>query len=289
MTAADVGLAHSLGEDTDDGPDLGEARYARSLVRGLAILSCFSSDRPILGIKEIANELHLAQSTTHRYVTTLAALGYLERTRSHKYKLGLHVFDLGRSALSATPLPELARPILEQLRAVTGYTASMGVLDGCDVLLTARATSTRHGNNLIPKRTVGSRLPAHCTSLGKVLLATIPDEDWRTRIGGGPLAKHGPGTITDKARLGRQLGRTRTRGYATSKEELLPDVLAVAVPVYDENAEVTAALSTTAHRSMVPLAAFAQAVTPQLIASAAQLSKLLGYHASDPSSKAAGA
>jgi IclR family pca regulon transcriptional regulator len=263
-----------------DDPDLSEPRYSRSLGRGLAILGLFTQARPVMGVTEIANLLGLTPATTHRYVTTLLELGYLERNRSRKYQLSLRVLELGRAALGSTPLPEHARPVLEQLRT-TGYTASLGVLDGADVLLIGRAASTRRGSRLIPDTAIGARLPAHCTSMGKVLLATLPDETWRSRLGDSPLAKHGPGTITSKRRLEPQLNSVRQQGYATNDQELWPEVLAVAVPVLDEYGEVTAALSLTAHRSMASLPTLIDAGAPPLVNGASRLSERLGHRAPD--------
>jgi len=263
-----------------DDPGLSDPRYVRSLGRGLAILGLFTAARPVLGVAEIANLLGLTPATTHRYVTTLLELGYLERNRSRKYQLSLRVLDLGRAALGATPLPVYARPVLEQLRT-TGYTASLGVLDGADVLLIGRAASTRRGSRLIPNSAIGTRLPAHCTSMGKVLLATLPDETWRSRLGDSRLVKHGPGTITSKSRFDVQLRNVRECGYATSDQELWPEVLAVAVPVLDEYGEVTAALSLTAHRSMTSLPTLIDGGAQPLTNGASRLAERLGYRAPD--------
>src|SRR5947209_16241916 len=132
-------------------PSLREPRYSQSLERGLAILGCFTPSRPVLGIADIADELGMSRSTTHRYVITLVALGYLEQGASRKYRLGLRVTDLGMSALNATGLREHAHPYLEELRQRSSYTASLAVLDGSDVLYVDRARSygrRRRGGDL---------------------------------------------------------------------------------------------------------------------------------------------
>ncbi len=115
-------------------PSLREPRYSQSLERGLAILGCFTPKRPILGIAEIAEDLGMSRSTTHRYVITLVALGYLEQGASRKYRLGLRVTDLGMSALNSTGLREHAHAYLDELRRRSSYTVSLGVLDGTEVL-----------------------------------------------------------------------------------------------------------------------------------------------------------
>src|ERR1700728_1105832 len=106
-------------------PDMDAPRYSQSLARGLAILRCFTPERPVLGIADIADELGMSRSTTHRYVITLVALGYLEQAASRKYRLGLHGTDLGLAALNSTGLREPAHLDLEELRSETACTASL--------------------------------------------------------------------------------------------------------------------------------------------------------------------
>src|ERR1700689_4329467 len=156
-------------------PSLREPRYSQSLERGLAILGCFTPKRPVLGIADIADELGMSRSTTHRYVITLVALGYLEQGASRKYRLGLRVTDLGMSALNSTGLREHSRPYLEELRQRTSYTVNLAVLDGPEILYVDRARSFRRGQSKIDLGlSLGSRLPAYCTSMGKLLLAYLP-------------------------------------------------------------------------------------------------------------------
>src|SRR6202165_2135963 len=164
-------------------PSLREPRYSQSLERGLAILSCFTAKRPVLGIADIADELGMSRSTTHRYVITLVALGYLEQGASRKYRLGLRVTDLGMSALNSTGLREHSHPYLEELRERTSYTVNLAVLEGSDVLYVDRARSFRRGQSKIDfDLRPGSRLPAYCTSMGKLLLANLPEPEQRELV-----------------------------------------------------------------------------------------------------------
>ena len=165
-------------------PSLREPRYSQSLERGLAILGCFTPERPVLGIADIADELGMSRSTTHRYVITLVALGYLEQGASRKYRLGLRVTDLGMSALNSTGLREHSRPYLEELRQRTSYTVNLAVLDGPEILYVDRARSFRRGQSKIDLGlSLGSRLPAYCTSMGKLLLAYLPEHEQRNLLG----------------------------------------------------------------------------------------------------------
>jgi len=201
-------------------PSLREPRYSQSLERGLAILGCFTPKRPVLGIADIADELGMSRSTTHRYVITLVALGYLEQGASRKYRLGLRVTDLGMSALNSTGLREHAHPYLEELRQRTSYTASLATLDGADILYVDRVRSFRRGHgkaelDLHP----GSRLPAYCTAMGKLLLANLPEAEQRDLIASIKPSKRGPNTITSKKALREELDEVLDAGFAVNDED----------------------------------------------------------------------
>ncbi|HTD57464.1 MAG TPA: IclR family transcriptional regulator [Solirubrobacteraceae bacterium] len=263
-------------------PILRGPRYSQSLERGLAILGCFTSEHPVLGIADIADELGMSRSTTHRYVTTLLALGYLEQGRSRKYRLGLRVTDLGMSALNSTGLREHVHPFLEELRERTGYTIGLAVLDGPEILYVDRARSWRRTERdtdigLYP----GSRMPAYCTAMGKVLLAHLPDEVQRELIAQLRLERNTPSTITSKQGLRAELERISEDGYALNDQELRPGLQAIAVPVRDESREVVAAVGIAASPEAISLAELADALGPHLISTAARISSRLGYRRDD--------
>src|ERR1700744_3641026 len=126
-------------------PSLREPRYSQSLERGLAILGCFTPERPVLGIADIADELGMSRSTTHRYVITLVALGYVEKGASRKYRLGLKVSEVRMAALRSPSLRDPPHPYLEGLRLQSSYPVNPGILDGTEVLFLDRARSFRRG------------------------------------------------------------------------------------------------------------------------------------------------
>jgi IclR family transcriptional regulator, pca regulon regulatory protein len=263
-------------------PILRGPRYSQSLERGLAILGCFTSEHPVLGIADIADELGMSRSTTHRYVTTLLALGYLEQGRSRKYRLGLRVTDLGMSALNSTGLREHVHPFLEELRERTGYTIGLAVLDGAEVLYVDRARSWRRAERetdlgLHP----GSRMPAYCTAMGKVMLANLPDVVQRDLIAQLKLERHSPSTITSKQALRAELELIREDGYAINDQELRPGLQAIAVPVRDESREVVAAVGIAASPEAISVAELTDALGPHLISTAARISSRLGYRRDD--------
>jgi IclR family pca regulon transcriptional regulator len=263
-------------------PILRGPRYSQSLERGLAILGCFTSEHPVLGIADIADELGMSRSTTHRYVTTLLALGYLEQGRSRKYRLGLRVTDLGMSALHSTGLRENVHPFLEELRERTGYTIGLAVLDGTEILYVDRARSWRRAERetdlgLHP----GSRMPAYCTAMGKVLLANLPEEVQRDLIAQLQLERNTPRTITSKQALRTELERISENGYALNDQELRPGLQAIAVPVRDESREAVAAIGIAASPEAITVAELTDALGPHLISTAARISSRLGYRRDD--------
>jgi IclR family transcriptional regulator, pca regulon regulatory protein len=263
-------------------PSLREPRYSQSLERGLAILSCFTPSRPVLGIADIADHLGMSRSTTHRYVITLVALGYLEQGASRKYRLGLRVTDLGMSALNSTGLREHSYPYLQELRQRTSYTVSLGVLDGADILYVDRAPSFRRGQSEVGLDLhPGSRLPAYCTSMGKLLLANLPESEQRELLTSMKLTKRGPNTITSKKALRDELDEVRTAGFAVNDEELAAELYSISAPVRNENREVVAAIDMAAHSSMISLAEMVDALGPHLVSTADRVSARLGYRRDD--------
>jgi IclR family pca regulon transcriptional regulator len=275
--------SETKGQDDDRAvPTLSEPRYSQSLERGLAILACFTPSRPVRGIADIADELGMSRSTTHRYVVTLVALGYLQQGAARKYRLSLRVTDLGMSALSSTDLREHAHPYMEELCRRTSYTTSLAVLDAADILFVERVDSYRRGQarvnlNLRP----GSRLPAYCTSVGKLLLAHLPEGEQRKLIASMKLTKRGPNTITSKNALRDELDEIREAGFAVDDEELAAELCSIAAPVHDEAREVVAAVDLSAHTSMISVEQMMGALGPHLISTADRVSARLGYRRED--------
>jgi IclR family pca regulon transcriptional regulator len=263
-------------------PRLREPRYSQSLERGLAILTCFTPQRPVMGIADIADELGMSRSTTHRYMITLVELGYLEQGGSRKYRLGLRVTDLGMSALNSMSLREYARPDLEELRQETRFTVNLAILDGSEILYVDRVRGSRPGQSKIDFALhVGSRLPASCTALGKLLLAYLPDAKQEALIASLKLAKGGPNAIASKKALKAELGQISEEGLAVDDEELAAEVQAIAAPVRSSGGEVIAAVGLVGLRSMITVDELVVSLSPHLIATAARISARLGFRRDD--------
>jgi IclR family transcriptional regulator, pca regulon regulatory protein len=265
-------------------PRLREPRYSQSLERGLAILTCFTPQRPVRGIADIADELGMSRSTTHRYVITLVELGYLEQGASRKYRLGRRVTDLGMSALNSMSVREQARPDLEALRRETRFTVDLAILDGSEILCVDRVRGSRVGRYKIDfDLHVGSRLPASCTALGKLLLAYLPDVEQEALIRSLKLAKGGPNAISSKKALKVELGQISEEGLAVDDEELAREVQAIAAPVRSSEGEVIAAVELVGSRSMITVDELVVSLSPHLIATAARISARLGFRGDDES------
>ncbi|HEX4466413.1 MAG TPA: IclR family transcriptional regulator [Solirubrobacteraceae bacterium] len=263
-------------------PSLREPRYSQSLERGLAILGCFTPSRPVLGIADIADDLGMSRSTTHRYVITLLALGYLEQGASRKYRLGMRVTDLGMAALNSTGLGEHAQPYLDELRQRTSYTTTISVLDGTEILCVASSRTYRRGiSDLERRHEPGSRLPAHATAIGKMLMAHLPDSEQRDVIAEITPTKLGPKTITGKRALRDELVQIRGGSLALNDEELAAEMLSVAAPVRNGSGEVVAAVNVTAPSSVIAIDEMVDVLGPHLISTADRISQRLGYRRAD--------
>ena len=259
-------------------PDLSEPRYSQSLERGLAILEAFTPERPVLGIADIADTLGMSRSTTHRYVTTLLALGYLDQGAKRKYRLGLRVTDLGMSALNSTGLREHAHADLLELARRAGYTTSLAVLDGGEIFYIDQAHGIRRRQSADGVDIgLGSSLPAYCTALGKVLLAYLPERERGELLSAVTLQRRGPNTITSKSKLREELAQVRDEGFAVEDEELAAGRIAISAPVLDEAGEIAAAIDMAAQAPGIALEELASGLGPHLISTADRISSRLGY------------
>jgi len=263
-------------------PDFSGPRYSQSLARGLAIMECFKPGRLVLGIADIAEELGMSRSTTHRYLATLVALGYMEQDKSRKYRLSLRVTDLGMSALNSTGLREHAHSILDELRHRSTFTASLAVLDGHEIVYVDRLVRYQRGQDEADIGLgIGSRLPASCTAMGKILLAHLPRDERREMLSRVILERRGPKAIMGKKALLAELKGVLEEGYATEDEEVAMDRIAIAAPVCNESKAVVAAIELSAHLSTITVEQLADGLRPHLIAAADRISARLGHRRED--------
>jgi IclR family pca regulon transcriptional regulator len=251
---------------------------SQSLERGLAILSAFKPATPELGISELARVLGLTRSTSHRYVSTLARLGYLQQNpQSRKYRLGPRVLDLGFSAINSMELRQIAATHLQQLSDETGHTVNMAILDGTDIVYIERCRSQQQGQREIDLNLhVGSRLPAYCTSMGKVLLAGLGSDERRAVLDEVQFQQRGPNTL-DRRALEQALDVVADAGIAVNNEELAYGLRSIAMPVRDRSGAVAAAINLAVHRSLVSMDDLVIRLSPALKRTAMEISARIGY------------
>ncbi len=255
------------------------ASHSQSLERGLSILSAFGSGRPLLGVSDLSREVGLSRSTAHRYIATLAGLGYLQQDpATRKYRLGSRVLDLGFSAINSMDLREVALPHLQALSDETGHTVNMAVLDGADIVYIERCRTSQHGQrNIDLNLHIGSRLPAYCTSMGKVLLAYLEPAEQRATLKHVRFGQRGPNALTDREELVAELGRVRAAGLAVNNEELAYGLRSIAAPIQRQSGEVVGAINLAVHRTMVSLDSLVAHLAPTLKRTAAEISARISY------------
>jgi len=247
--------------------------FSQSLERGLAVLSAFRPDRPVVGISDLARELGLTRSTTHRYVATLASLRYLEQDdATRKYRLGPRVLDLGFSMLGSLELREIAAPHLRQLTDATGHTSNLAIRDDTDVILIDRVRG-RPGryHHLEFSLHVGSRLPSYCSATGKALLAFLPRPDLDRLLDHVDLVQRGPRTVTDKNSLLAELEQVRRTGLATNDEELESALRSIAAPIRSRSGQVVAAVNVAIPWSPAAMSELVARLGPTIKATAMQI------------------
>jgi IclR family pca regulon transcriptional regulator len=259
--------------------------FSQSLERGLLILSSFSEARPVLGIADLARAVSLNKSTTYRYVATLAKLGYVQQDPdTKKYSLGPRVVDLGFAAINSMEITRVAAPYLQALSDDSGYTVSMAVLDGPDIVYVERRRSGRAGNFAMGLNLhVGSRLPAYCTSMGKVLLAYREPAALRALLDRTDFARRGPKTITAREQLMSALVRVRQTGIAVNDEELAAGLRSIAAPVRDRSGRVVAAVNIAVHLTVwnAAVESVVGRLEGPLRHTVAEISSRLGYRSSN--------
>ncbi len=234
--------AGRVSEDRSSQEPRSDSRYSLSLGHGLSILASFSAERPTMGIAELASALSMSRSTTHRYAATLAQLGYLEQNSARRYRLTPRCADVGLAALGSMALHECSRPYLQELRRVTGWTVSLAILDGAEVMLVERLRGWRGLQEIDLRLGSSARLPVHCTAMGKVLLAGLPEAELRELLAAVSLPRRGPNCITGKRALRAEVDGVREQGFAIDDEELIDGMRSIAVPVPDGRGRILGAL-----------------------------------------------
>jgi IclR family transcriptional regulator, pca regulon regulatory protein len=209
------------------------------LAKGLAVIETFSPNHPRQSISKVAAATGLDRATTRRCLLTLAHLGYADYDGKF-FTLTPRVLRLGTACLATMPLPQLVQPLLDQLSDEIGESSSASILDGAEIVYVARAAQRKVMSiTLMP----GSRLPAYCTSMGRVLLAALPEAEARERLGSVPLPRRTLHTLTEPEAVMAELARVRAEGYAVIDQEVEIGLRSIAVPLVTARRVIVAAVN----------------------------------------------
>jgi IclR family transcriptional regulator, pca regulon regulatory protein len=267
-SAPRVSKAHPANEFASQA---GNPDFVLSLARGLRVIESFEGHHEGRSIVEIAKSTGLSRAAIRRILLTLELLGYVEHSRQ-VYRPKTQVLRLGFSFLSSSSVIEAARPVLERITEELHESSSMSMLDGGQIVYVARSAASRI---LAAGLSVGSRLPAYCTSMGRVLLAALPDTALDAYLRNLKPKAHTPKTITRIPQLKKAILRVRKDGHAIVDEELEAGLRSIAVPVSTRSNQVVAAINVGTHISRVDRATLINHCLPALEEGARALRNVL--------------
>jgi IclR family transcriptional regulator, pca regulon regulatory protein len=210
-----------------------------SFAKGLSVIEAFSAEHPRLAIADVSQGTGLDRATARRCLLTLSNLGYADYDGKY-FSLTPRVLRLGTACLGAMPLPKIVQPWLDKLSHEIGQSTSVSILDDWEIVYVARAAQQRLMSiSLMP----GSRLPASCASMGRVLLASLPDLQLRSLLKKHPPQKRTIHSITDIDKLMSVVEKARKDGYAIADQELEIGLRSIAVPITDSKGRTIAAIN----------------------------------------------
>ncbi|MDB5732472.1 MAG: IclR family transcriptional regulator [Variovorax sp.] len=243
--------------------------YVQSFARGLEVIRSFSATAPRQTLSEVAAASGLTRAGARRILLTLQTLGYVE-SDGRLFALTPRILDLGFAYLSSMPIWNRAEPVMQALVDEVKESCSAAVLEGNDILYVLRLHTQKIMSISLG---VGSRLPAYCTSMGRVLLAGLDDAALRTRLGGMALEARTRRTVTDPALLLKTVGQVRAQGWCLVDQELEEGLISIAAPVLDRAGRVVAALNVSGQANRTSAAVMRSAMLPPLLAAAAAVSR----------------
>ncbi len=235
------------------------------------MIACFDAGHPRLTIADVARMTGLSRATARRCLITLARIGYAETDGRH-FALTPRVLQLGYAYLSSTPLTAVLQNALERLSEEIGESSSASLLDGRDIVYVARAATKRI---MSVGLSVGSRLPAYCTSMGRVLLAALPEDEARRRVEASDRRALTRATATSVEAVMARVAAARTAGYAVIDQELEVGLTSIAVPVIDREGKVVAAINVGTQATRFPPGIIVAEILPKLLKVQAELARIV--------------
>ena len=266
-TANEPATPGQLPEVADGRVTARNSDFVQSLERGLAVIRAFGPDRERLSLSEVATATGLTRAAARRFLLTLVKLGYV-RNDGREFSLRPRVLELGYAYLSGLTLPEVVAPHLEELVARLHESSSISVLDGHQIVYVARVPTKRIMTVAI---SVGTRLPAYASSMGRVLLAAMTGEELERYLAEATFEPLTARTVTSPERLRAIVREVARQGYAIVDQELEEGLRAVAAPIRGAATVGTAAINVSAHASRVSMTAMRGQILPALLETARQI------------------
>lgn len=246
--------------------------YVQSFARGLEVIRSFSAQTPQQTLSEVAARTGLTRAGARRILLTLQTLGYVE-SDGRLFRLTARILDLGFAYLSSMPIWNLAEPVMEALVDEVKESCSAAVLEGTDIVYVLRVPTHKIMRNTLG---VGSRLPAYCTSMGRVLLAGLDDEEVLRRLKASrpkALTKH---TVTDLEALLAKIQQVRRQGWCLVNQELEEGLISLAAPITNRAGRFIAALNLSGQANRTNTKVAQETLLPALLQAAQTISRRLG-------------
>lgn len=245
--------------------------YVQSFARGLAVIRAFSAAAPRQTLTEVAKRCGLSRAGARRILLTLESLGYV-KLDGRLFYLTPKTLDLGFAYLSSQPLWHLAEPVMQALTAELQESCSAAVLDGEDIVYVLRVPARKIMSINLG---LGSRLPAWCTSMGRVLLGALPEHELEMRLARLQITRNTAHTVADVDQLRERIHQARKQGWSLINQELEDGLISLAAPITDRSGQVIAALNIGAQVNRMPPEALLERGLPKLLAAAQSISGLL--------------
>ena len=246
--------------------------YVQSFARGLEVIRSFSAQRPMQTLSEVAAQTGLTRAGARRILLTLQTLGYVDCADGKHFALTARILDLGFAYLSSQPLWNLATPHMERLSESLQESCSAGVLDGLDVVYVVRV----HAHKIMSTNLgVGSRLPAFWTSMGRVLLAALPDAQLHALLQACPRVAYTEYTLLQDAQLLQAIAQVRAQGWALIDQELEEGLISAAAPLHNAQGQVVGAVNVSGQVNRTSAALMQATIVPRLVEAAQHISQLL--------------
>ncbi len=246
--------------------------YVPSFARGLEVIRSFSAATPQQTLSEVAAQTGLTRAGARRILLTLQTLGYVE-TDGKLFRLSPRILDLGFAYLSSLPIWNLAEPVMEDLVEEVRESSSAAVLDGLDIVYVLRVPTHKIMRTNLG---VGSRLPACWTSMGRVLLAGLPDDELQARLQGLSLLRFTAHTTTVMEALLAHIRQARQQGWGLVNQELEEGLISIAAPLTHRLGQTVAALNISGQANRTSAELMQQTLLPPLLRAAQTISRLMG-------------